>query len=698
MKKTKNISTVLYISLIMLFFTKDIYSQKKPNIIFILTDDLGYGDVGVFFQNHRRKENNRAKPWASTPNLDKMASEGAILTNHYTAAPVCAPSRASLMSGLSQGHCNIRNSQFDKAIADNYTMANVLQMIGYKTAAIGKWGLQGDKRWSDNGHLWPAHPNKRGFDYFYGYMRHKDGHEHYPKEAPYRNKAEVYENENEVSQSLDKCYTGDLWTAAAKKWIIENTKGKNNHPFFMYLAYDTPHAVLELPTQKYPDGGGLNGGLQWIGKPGKMINTASGTIDSWMHPEYKNNTYDHDNDSATAEVAWPEVYKRYATSTRRIDDGIGDIFKLLSDLKIDDNTIVVFSSDNGPSLESYIPDMKNTPDFFDSYGPFDGVKRDVLEGGERMPLIVRWPNKIPPNQIIETPSIAYDWLPTFVDAAGMSAPEKMDGVSLLPSLIQKGKQQESLIYVEYLHNKKTPGFNTFTPKNRKRIRKQMQMLRLGNVVGLRYNITDPKANFELYNIKSDTHQANDLTGTSPYFINLQQKMKNRVLQVRMPDNKAPRPYDTEFIPPINLKKKLKNGATYKVYKTNTPWLANVNTLEAVGKGNIKTISVNQINFEKDSNICLIKGFLKIPENGTYTFALNASNKSYLRIHDISVIDADYGYKGGKVLENNLRLQKGYHPITITFKKSDTKNKLEISFKSENGKYNPISKILYRIVK
>ncbi|MEO6914623.1 MAG: sulfatase-like hydrolase/transferase, partial [Chitinophagaceae bacterium] len=375
---------------------------KKPNIILILTDDLGYGDIGVFFQNQRARNKDRSEPWTSTPNLDKMAAQGAMLMQHYCAAPVCAPSRASLLTGLSQGHVNVNDNQFDKALQDNYTMGNVLQMSGYATAAIGKWGLQGDKRWDKDGDKWLGQPLNRGFDYFYGYMRHNDGHEHYPKEGLYSGRKEVYENKTEVSAGLDKCYTGDLWTAAAKNWIINHEQTKATQPFFMYLAYDIPHAVLELPTQAYPAGGGLKGGVQWLGKPGQMINTASGTIDSWTHPDYEKATFDNDKNTNTPETAWPAMYKRYATSVRRIDDAVGDLLKLLADLKIDDNTLVVFTSDNGPSIESYLrsPNDNYKADFFNSFGPFDGIKRDVLEGGERMPTIARWPGTIPSKKIV----------------------------------------------------------------------------------------------------------------------------------------------------------------------------------------------------------------------------------------------------------------------------------------------------------
>jgi arylsulfatase A-like enzyme len=388
-------------------------SSAKPNIIFILTDDLGSGDIGAFFQNSRQS----GQPRLYTPALDRMAAEGAMLMQHYCAAPVCAPSRASILLGKSQGHANVRDNQFDKALEDNHTVASMLRYAGYKTAAIGKWGLQGKGKGPD----WPAHPLKRGFDYYYGYIRHRDGHEHYPKEGPYKGPKEVWENDQEVSDGLDKCYTGDLFTAKAKKYIIDYQRGDDaDKPFFMYLAYDTPHAILQLPTQAYPKGGGLNGGLQWLGQPGKMINTASGTIDSYVYPQYARATYDHDNDPATPEIAWPDTYKRFASVNKRIDEQVGDLLQLLKDLKIDRNTLVVFTSDNGPSQESYLPQetyVRYEADFFNSFALFDGIKRDLYEGGLRTSTIAWWPGGIDAGTVVETPNASYDWLPTFADIA-----------------------------------------------------------------------------------------------------------------------------------------------------------------------------------------------------------------------------------------------------------------------------------------
>ncbi|HEX5024269.1 MAG TPA: sulfatase-like hydrolase/transferase, partial [Agriterribacter sp.] len=426
-------SSLLLIVLLTTGFYRAIAQQKKlvpPNIIFILADDMGYGDIGAFYQDLRKQKNDRSEPWMSTPNLDKLATSGVMLTEHYCGAPVCAPSRASLFSGLSQGHANVRDNQFDKALADNYTLGNIMQKAGYVTAAIGKWGLQGEVNGEEPN--WPAYPLKRGFDYFLGYVRHRDRHEHYPKEGLYREKKQVWENDKNITSVLDKCYTGDLWTAAAKRWIVKQHQKNKNIPFFLYLGFDTPHATLELPTQQYPSGSGLKGGMQWLDEPGHMITTASGVPDSWIHPDYINATWDDDKNAATPEVAWPETYKRYATAIRRIDDQVGDLMQLLSDLDIDKNTMLVFTSDNGPSQESYLPKeyVSNEADFFNSFGPFDGIKRDVWEGGVRVPTIVVWPSHIKSSWKIKAPSAFYDWLPTFANAAGQPAPAFSDGQTL----------------------------------------------------------------------------------------------------------------------------------------------------------------------------------------------------------------------------------------------------------------------------
>jgi len=661
-----------------LCITGNSFAQKsrltKPNIILVFTDDLGYGDLGVLFQNKLAQENKRNQPWAFTPNLDILAKQGVQLRQQYCAAPVCAPSRGSLLAGLSQGHANVRDNQFDKALDNNHTLATVLKTAGYATAAFGKWGIQGK---TDNPPNWPAHPGKRGFDYYYGYIRHNDGHEHYPKEGIYDGPKEVYENYTNVAEGLDKCYTTDLWTAAAKRWIVEQMQGKEkDKPFFVYLAYDTPHAVLELPTQPYPEGGGLKGGMQWIGNPGHMINTASGAIDSWIHPDYANATYDNDKNPATPEVAWPDVYKRYATDTRRIDDAIGDIIHLLKDLEIDQNTMIVFASDNGPSRESYLKEPYN-PTFFRSYGPFDGIKRDCLEGGVRVPVLAWWPGTIPAGRIVDTPSVSYDWMPTFAEMAGLPAPAKSDGVSLLPSLTGKGKQKEGLVYVEYSENGITPKYSDFTAAHQGRRRNQMQMIRLGDIVGVRYNIQSQDDNFEIYNVMNDPQETTNLAA-NPEMKALQQKMKDKVLQSRRPDESAARPYDSELIPSIPVTKSI-SGVKWEAYKGEFPWVPEVSFLTPSETGSATQPAVDS-GLKNSNGVIFFTGYLQVPADGEYTFSLTTDTGALLRIHDCTIIDEDYGYQGDTEQSGTIMLEAGMHPFRFYYiQRADKKSLLNFEW-------------------
>ncbi len=636
-------------------------TYEKPNIIFILTDDLGYGDIGILYQNQRAKANDRWNPRELTPNLDRLAIEGVQMPCQYCAAPVSAPSRASILLGKSQGHANVRDNQFDKALEENYTLGSVMRIAGYSTAAIGKWGLQGK---DDDAPNWTAHPLNRGFDFFYGYIRHKDGHEHYPKEGLYDGPKQVWENRIDQAQKLDKCYTADLWTAVAKKWITDHEKSKEaQKPFFMYLAYDTPHAVLELPTQAYPVGSGLNGGIQWTGQPGQMINTASGIIDSWVHPDYAHATYDDDHNPATPEVAWPDVYKRYATATRRIDDAVGDIMQLLKDLNIDKNTMVVFTSDNGPSIESYLKGEPIEPTFFRSFGPFDGIKRDCWEGGVRMPTLARWPGHIPAGKVIESPSISYDWMATFTDLAGLPAPAESDGVSLMPSLTGKGKQLASNIYVEYFESGITPKFDDFTPQHRGRKRNQMQMVRMDDFVGVRYDIHSADNDFEIYNVNKDPQETTNLAG-NPDMKSLQQQMKDQALQSRRPNNTAPRPYDNALVPAVQ-EIKTEPGVKWKAYDGDFPWVPQVATLTPTETGLSDRPEVNT--GQKINNAALyFDGYLRIPADGEYTFCLTADHRALLRIHNSTVIDADYGYFGGSEKTGAIKLKAGLHPFRLYY--------------------------------
>jgi arylsulfatase A-like enzyme len=668
-------------------------SGAKPNILLILTDDLGYGDVGAFFADGIRPSGPRGA--TMTPALDRLAAQGARLTHHYCAAPVCAPSRASLLSGLHQGHANVRNNQFDKALADNHTLGTVLKRAGYATAAFGKWGLQG--RVEGQAPNWPAHPLNRGFDFYFGYIRHGDGHEHYPKEAPYRNRdnsrkkkkaapatseesddanaalfgKEVWENRREISATLDKCYTTDLFTARAKQWISDHAAKRPTEPFFTYLAFDTPHAVLELPTMAYPSGGGMNGGLRWLGTPGKMINTAGGTIDSWTHPDFAEATYDDDRNPGTPEKPWPDVYRRYATSVRRIDDAVADLVQLLRDLKLAENTLIVFSSDNGPSLESYLREQFS-PEFFAGFGPFDGVKRDLWEGGARVPTIAWWPRGIPAGRTVATPSAHWDWLPTFAEVAGLPAPANADGQSLVADLSgSHGGRRSAPLYFEYRQDGRTPDFPAFEPARRNRVRREMQSLRTGDIVAVRYDVQSAEDDFEIYDVVRDPKQTRNLAA-DPVHAARQRELKARVLQVRRPDATAPRPYDEALVPAAPPAAASRAGLAWQRVGAATPWVPARGFAAASAQGSMPTLDLTVVaRGQTGAFAASIEGFLQVPTDGDYTFFLSTDTGAVLHVHDALLIDADYGYRGGSVREARIRLQAGLHPLRLATRHAGT---------------------------
>ncbi|HVV01402.1 MAG TPA: sulfatase-like hydrolase/transferase [Verrucomicrobiae bacterium] len=642
-----------------------------PNILFILTDDLGYGDLGVFFQNARAAHHNRSEPWHLTPRIDKLAAGGVQLPQYYCPAPVCAPSRASLMLGVSQGHANVRDNQFDKALENNHTVASVLKRAGYATVIIGKWGLQGL-----GGHSpaeWPAYPTKRGFDDFFGYVRHSDGHEHYPKEGIYRKPKEVWDNDREISSELDKCYTTDLFTARAKQWIIDHEHARAGQPFFMYLAYDTPHAVIELPTQAYPKGGGLKGGLRWLGTPGHMINTASGVIDSYYYRDYVDATWDNDHNPSTAEVAWPDVYKRYASVVRRIDDCVGDLVTLLDQLNIATNTLVIFTSDNGPSRESYLPQAYE-PTFFGGYGPFDGIKRDDWEGGIRVGAIARWTGRIPAGRTSALPCSGYDWMATFAELAGVPAPARTDGVSLVPALTGEGKQRPPTVYVEYFHGGKTPDYQQFAPAHRNRVRKQMQSLRIGDYQGVRYNIKAPDAPFEIYDVVKDPQETKNLAAR-PEFTSLQKQMQARVLELRRPDPGAHRPYDSKPIPASPAEPGGEVG--YAVFQGTWPWVPDFASMTPLRSGKTKTLDLS-VRPRDDNFGIAFNGSVTVPADGEYTFYLKSDSGALLRLHDATVIDDDFNHDGSEK-SGSIRLKAGAHPFRLYYRHATGNRVLDVEY-------------------
>ncbi len=625
-------------------------SAAKPNVIFILLDDMGWGDFGVLHQNeltdHKRHR---------TPMLDRMAAEGMQMRAHYCPAPVCAPSRSSLLSGVHQGHTEVRDNQFDKALADNHTLGSVMKAAGYKTWLVGKYGLQGAKNGQDDDFTpadWPAYPTKRGFDEFYGYVRHRDGHVHYPADRwelgnspSHRSPKQVWHNDQEVSAGLAKCYTTDLFAARSKDWIIDHVGGGSEQPFFLYLAFDTPHAALQLPSIAFPEGYGVDGGLKWLGKPGRMINTAEGTIDSYRHPDYVGK-------------GWSDQEERFASMVRRIDNAVGDLLQTLRDLSIDDDTLVVISCDNGPHHESYIRNVNYTPQSFQSYGPFDGTKRDVWEGGIRVGTLAWWPGRIAAGSVTDRPSQFHDWMPTFAKAAAITPPARTDGVSLLPTLTGKGSQRDGQVYVEYVQGGRTPKYKDFEPRKRNLKRGQMQVVFVDGYKGVRTNIQSHNDPFAIYDLSNDPKELNNLAESGPRFEALQQRMRDRVLRIRRSNASAPRPYDDVPVPAVQGR--AENQWKVQTYRGKFPFVPDADELSAEATGKSENLVAKAV-----PGAVRFSGFFVASETGVYEAKLATPVPAFVRIHDAALIDADYGFQPGEAYSTQLHLEKGAHPIAIT---------------------------------
>jgi hypothetical protein len=363
------------------------------------------------------------------------------------------------------------------------------------------------------------------------------------------------------------------------------------------------------------------------------------------------------------------VYTRYATSVRRIDDAVGDLMTLLADLDLDENTLVIFTSDNGPSVESYLKGKdadgyptNYAPTFFDSYGPFDGIKRDCWEGGVRMPTIARWPGRVAAGAIDHTPCGAWDWLATFADLAGAPIPARTDGVSLKPTLLGAGKQTPSTVYIEYAHNGKTPGFDAFVPAHRNRKRGQMQLVRRGDYVGVRYDVKSADDDFEIYNVADDPSQAKNLAAGFSMG-DLQKQFKAMALQSRRPNDSAKRPYDDAPIPASHIAGAAP-GVMLGQYDGDWKWLPKFETMTPAAKGHAAGIDASDIKHDG----ALYTGYINAPTTGEYTFAITSDGPSFLRIHDCAVIDADFGHTPGQTVEAGVQLEKGLHPFRLYYAK------------------------------
>ena len=466
-----------------------VVGRAKPNIVFILADDLGFGDVG-FTCSTRTNVLARLR----TPCLDRLAREGVILTAHYAAAPVSAPSRASLITGRIQGKCSLRDNCFDRAFTETNTLASVLHGVGYTAWAVGKWGIAGG---GESGEKVTSHPLDRGFDYFYGFLDHLAGHTYYHYNG-YLNGAfmGITENRKDATPSAIGIYSTDLFIAKAKQLVARHAAENSNTPFFLYLAMNTIHGSgrcddtlatknpLHVPGRPYPQDG-----VSWPLQPEPLKSR-----NTWIDPAYR---------------TLPEPAARYATAITRLDTALADFMGELARLGLDRNTMVVFTSDNGPADE-YGAD----PRFFGSNGPFDGFKRDVFEGGMRVPTFVRWPAHIARGLKDDAPSQFHDWMATLAEAAGAAAPTETEGVSLLPRWNAKttALARPSLVYSQYEFpwGGRTEAFRAFESRKAP-VRGLQQMVRMGDYVALRTRIREGNAKTRLYNVVEDPFQQNDLS-------------------------------------------------------------------------------------------------------------------------------------------------------------------------------------------
>ena len=414
-------------------------ASQLPSIIFILADDLGYGDLGCYGQTRIK-----------TPNLDKLAGEGARFTSFYAGSTVSAPSRAALMLGQHTGHLSIRGDADEPLQADETTVAQMLKDAGYRTGLIGKWGL-GDDGTS-------GAPNRKGFDEFVGYLDSIHAHDYFTDHLWRYDPVTGFSGQIPLINNAGGRrvqYTPDLFTTAGLNFVGNNKPDQFNRyrPFFLMLCYTIPHANNE-------EGQRTGNGMQVP------------------------------SDAPYSSESWPQVEKNKAAMITRLDTDVGRLMDKLKELKIDDNTILFFTSDNGPHQEGGVD-----PNFFRSSGPLRGLKRDLYEGGIRVPMLARWPGRIKEGTVSDQAWTFWDVLPTLAEIARTQPPKSGDGISILPALLG-GTQtnQHDFLYWEF-HER---GFQ--------------QAVRMGDWKAVRSGMDGP---LELYNLKTDLAEKQNVADKNP---------------------------------------------------------------------------------------------------------------------------------------------------------------------------------------
>jgi arylsulfatase A len=433
-----------------LLFSSVLFGQQ-PNIIFIFADDLGYGELGCYGQQK-----------IETPNLDALAKKGKKFTSFYAGTSVCAPSRASLMTGLHTGHTAVRgNKQFPPEGQTplpeaTKTFANYLQQNGYATAAFGKWGLGFHQNSGD--------PNKKGFDLFYGYNDQSQAHDYYP--------IYLWKNQEKIDLAMNKISDSIYSAALIQQQALQYIQQAQDKPFFLYLSYTLPHGDVIGPHDSL---------YQYYKQKFNEAPLNGAALKTRPH-NMKSEPYPH---------------AQFAAMIGRLDRYVGDIVKAINEKGLAENTLIIFTSDNGPHREN-----GGDPEFFNSSGIYRGIKRDLYEGGMRVPFIAYWPRKIEPV-VVTTPAALWDMYPSFLELAKVPVTEKIDGISITPLLF--GNKTKSTVqrhfYWEFHEND------------------GRQAVRMGKWKGVRLAVgKNENAALELYNLETDPSEQKNLASKYPLVV------------------------------------------------------------------------------------------------------------------------------------------------------------------------------------
>ena len=688
-------------------------SGSRPNVILILCDDLGWGDLGCYGQKDREK---LGKPHIDTPALDAMAAEGVRFTASYTTAPVCAPARASMVTGKHQGHCNLRSNMFDRPVDAHMTIGTVMKQAGYATWHLGKWGIGGG--YESRGEPRRAMACDAGFDYSYGYPAHLHGHTYYHYESDWDSHARSPLVENVSADALKSglydalsapakgyeafardpegtyyrrlvansegqfCYDTDLFTAKLKQLILNARRRTPDTPFFAYACYTTVHGTaagnldpavrarrhMHVPPAAYPpldDGDAVWGGGAAFRKDdaGRLpFKGTAETANTFVYPEYR---------------GYPDWgQRRYATAVRHLDCAIADIRHFLKLHGLDRNTLLIFTSDNGPAGEALSREgIDWVEKGLDSNAHLRGMKRWSYEGGLREPTLAVWPGVT--DAVAHTADIPMQfpaWMATLADLAGLPQPAHCDGVSLLPTLTGSGRQLPMRIYTEYADGGSGQNFGF------------EQIVRDGDYVLIRNR--GARGTAELYDVVRDPSQKEDLAG-DPAHADRLRRMTALLAACRIPPAQVPKacgapgvyaqsPDGINALPVPSLTADTPlPPAEVRLYLDGAdrwPWVPNFRTLLPQDRFEVRSADAlpgalaGRTGGRPAFGLSL-RGWIDVPQTADVAFSAVGAGGCQLWIHEAHILEYEAGdCAAGRTAA--LKLAKGRHPFRLYLTTAD----------------------------